>query len=213
MSPDLLILGVCWIAYGAMHSILVTTPITTWVRQRWRAVSAYYRLTYNVLSVFALIPILLFSHSIHTTPILKWVWPYTCLQYLCWALGILLFILGMRHYDGKEFLGLKQISSYHKGLHTIENHTLSRGGIHRIIRHPWYLGLLLVLWARDVSSVTLTTNSMLTMYLFVGTYLEEQKLVMKFGSNYREYQKTVPMFFPTQWLNKLRHSQKNDVSH
>lgn len=200
MWSDLVTLGLCWVAYGTAHSILAAPFVAERMKQWGGAAAAYYRLTYNVLSIVGLIPVLWFSASIHVSPLLQWVWPYTLIQYLCWALGIFIFALGMRGYDGREFLGLRQVAAYRAGFPNASPPVLTISGIHRIVRHPWYLALLLLLWARDVSAVTLVTNGVLTAYLFVGTYFEERKLVTAFGDSYRHYQETVSMFFPVKWL-------------
>ena len=41
----------------------------------------------------------------------------------------------------------------------------------------------------------------LTVYLIIGTFLEERKLVYEFGDQYRNYQKQVSMLLPLKWLN------------
>ena len=40
----------------------------------------------------------------------------------------------------------------------------------------------------------------LTVYVVIGTHLEERKLVAEFGDEYREYQQTVSMLFPWKWI-------------
>ncbi len=200
MCSDLVTLGLCWTLYGTVHSILAAPSIADRIKQWWGPTAAYYRLTYNAVSIVGLIPILWLSMSIHVSPMLQWEWPYTLIQYLCWALGILLFVLGMREYNGRDFLGLREAAASRAEFRDPSPPVLRISGIHRVVRHPWYLALLLFLWARDLSSVTLVTNGILTAYLFVGTYLEERKLVVAFGESYRQYQETVPMFLPIKWL-------------
>ena len=200
-----MILGLCWTAFGTMHSVLVSPTVANWIKQRGGVAAVYYRLTYNVVSIVGLIPILWFSASIHVSPILQWVWPYTLIQYVCWVLGIFIFALGMREYDGREFVGIRQVAAYRAGSRNVSPPVLTISGIHRVVRHPWYVALLLLLWARDVSAVTLVTNATLTAYLFVGTYFEERKLVTEFGDGYRRYQKDVSMFFPIKWITQLTH--------
>jgi protein-S-isoprenylcysteine O-methyltransferase Ste14 len=39
-------------------------------------------------------------------------------------------------------------------------------------------------------------NVLWTLWVVLGTYLEEKDLVAEFGEKYRHYQKTVPMLFP-----------------
>jgi protein-S-isoprenylcysteine O-methyltransferase Ste14 len=56
----------------------------------------------------------------------------------------------------------------------------------------------------DVS--VLIVNSILTLYLIIGTILEENKLVLEFGEPYRLYKKNVSMLFPYKWLqSKIKH--------
>ncbi len=69
-----------------------------------------------------------------------------------------------------------------------------------MIRHPWYLGGILIVWARDLSLSTILNNTVITSYFIIGTVLEERKLVREFGEPYREYQRNVSMFFPCKWL-------------
>jgi protein-S-isoprenylcysteine O-methyltransferase Ste14 len=69
-----------------------------------------------------------------------------------------------------------------------------------IIRHPWYSATILILWSRNVDLSALIVNVILILYLIYGTYLEEKKLVVEFGDEYRLYQQSVSMLFPSKWL-------------
>ena len=73
-------------------------------------------------------------------------------------------------------------------------------GIHRMIRHPWYLGGIMIVWSGDLSLSTILNNMVITSYFIIGAILEERKLVREFGESYREYQRNVSMFFPYKWL-------------
>ncbi len=42
----------------------------------------------------------------------------------------------------------------------------------------------------------LVVNIVLTIYVCIGTLLEEKKLVLEFGDSYITYQKEVPMLIP-----------------
>lgn len=52
----------------------------------------------------------------------------------------------------------------------------------------------------DVSAMVV--NVILTIYLIVGTVLEEKKLVSEFGEKYRNYQEKVSMLIPYKWLKE-----------
>ena len=78
--------------------------------------------------------------------------------------------------------------------------SLVTGGVLGVVRHPWYLGGILLLWARDLNVSGLIVNIILSLYLIFGAWLEEQKLLKEFGASYAEYQKKVSMFIPLRWL-------------
>ncbi|MGZ8894509.1 MAG: methyltransferase family protein, partial [Candidatus Aminicenantales bacterium] len=53
---------------------------------------------------------------------------------------------------------------------------------------------------RDHSLSGLMINVILSVYLVIGTFLEERKLVLEFGDKYQVYQLQVSMFIPFKWL-------------
>ncbi len=70
-------------------------------------------------------------------------------------------------------------------------------GAYRFVRHPLYLFTLVLVW----STPRFTTDQLLfdvlwTLWIVVGTRLEERDLVEDFGETYREYQRSVPMLIP-----------------
>ncbi len=83
---------------------------------------------------------------------------------------------------------------------------LKTSGILGLVRHPWYTAVFFLLWARDLDPAAVIVNSVLTVYVIIGTHLEERKLIAVFGQTYQEYQKEVSMFFPIKWLlSKSKH--------
>jgi protein-S-isoprenylcysteine O-methyltransferase Ste14 len=47
---------------------------------------------------------------------------------------------------------------------------------------------------------TLIVNIIITIYIVIGTVLEEKKLIIEFGDNYRDYTDRVSMLFPAKWI-------------
>ena len=48
--------------------------------------------------------------------------------------------------------------------------------------------------------VGLATNIVLSLYLVIGAFLEERKLLREFGDAYRQYQNRVSMLLPLKWI-------------
>jgi protein-S-isoprenylcysteine O-methyltransferase Ste14 len=71
----------------------------------------------------------------------------------------------------------------------------------------------MLLWAGDLNASTLVGNILFTLYLIVGTVLEERKHVLEFGENYRRYQKRVSMLVPFKYLtSKCGNSSVNGLN-
>jgi len=68
-----------------------------------------------------------------------------------------------------------------------EEEPLELGGLHRYIRHPLYLGTLLVVWSLFLFFPSLSNVLacfMITAYTLAGIRLEERKLLQEFGEDY-----------------------------
>jgi protein-S-isoprenylcysteine O-methyltransferase Ste14 len=87
-----------------------------------------------------------------------------------------------------------------------ESGEFDSSGVLGIVRHPWYLAVFILLWSRDLNVAGFIINMVLSAYLLIGTLLEERKLVLEFGENYKAYQRQVSMLLPLKWLRSRRHS-------
>ena len=112
----------------------------------------------------------------------------------------MLFFLGAGRYNAAQLLGLKQIRGGTSDKGITDTGELDTSGVLSILRHPWYLATLLLIWARPLDLSAILVNGILTGYLIAGIYLEEKKLEREFGEQYRAYQKRVARFIPYQWL-------------
>lgn len=59
-----------------------------------------------------------------------------------------------------------------------------------------YLTLIIYLWCQTFRLTDLVVNIILTVYIIIGTKLEEQKLILEYGDEYLKYQQEVPMLIP-----------------
>ncbi len=114
--------------------------------------------------------------------------------------AVLLFVIGGRKYDVRQMLGIKQIKERTSNNALTDTGELDTSGVRGITRHPWYLAVMLFIWGRQMDVSAIILNVIFTVYLIVGTCLEEKKLVGEFGEKYLAYQKRVSMLLPYKWL-------------
>jgi len=70
-------------------------------------------------------------------------------------------------------------------------------GPYRWVRHPLYLCCLIFIWScPDLTADRLLFNVLWTIWIVVGTLLEERDLAADFGESHRAYQRQVPMLIP-----------------
>ena len=206
MMSDYLLLALLWVAYCAVHSALISISVTSRSRTALGDYYRFYRLFFNVVAIGTLMPVIAFTHSARfkSGPLLVWRGYWRVAEYSLVALGVALLVAGARHYSMLQFLGFLQLrrESTHRGMTGSGNFDAT--GVLGLVRHPWYLAVFILLWARNLNGASLTVNVVLSIYLVVGTLLEERKLVVEFGEEYRHYQERVSMFVPLKWLSAKR---------
>lgn len=70
-------------------------------------------------------------------------------------------------------------------------------GPYRWVRHPLYMFTIVLFWSCPVITVDrLLLNVLWTIWIVIGTVLEERELISDFGDDYRDYQAKVPMLLP-----------------
>lgn len=189
-----------WVLWCTLHSALIFISVTEYVKSKIGDGFRFYRLFYNALSIATLIPLVYYSRTILEVPVFRWEGPLVIVQFLLIAASLYLFVAGGRHYSWAQFWGISQIRAKWAGRSLIDKNTFVVSGVHRIIRHPWYLGGILIIWTHDLSVSTILINMVISIYFIIGAILEERKLVIEFGERYREYQQTVSMLIPWSWL-------------
>jgi methanethiol S-methyltransferase len=182
---DYFFLACAWLAYGFIHSVLATTKIKRLYPAR------PYRLLYNVLAFVLLVAILLFQRTIQ---IETWWTPNVITQLVSGfvvVVGIVLVFKALWGYDLAAFAGFTIAEQ--------TNQQLTTTGILNYIRHPIYTGTLLFvwgLWGFDATVKSFVTALFITIYVRIGIYFEEKKLIRTFGKQYLEYRQRVPMLLP-----------------
>jgi methanethiol S-methyltransferase len=179
--------------FALQHSVMARQ----WFKTAWTRVvpSSVERSTYVLLSSVALL--LLFW---------KWqpmggvIWsvgntgrlPLQIL-YACGWLTVLVTTFLINHFD---LFGLRQVWLRLLGRPYTEI-GFRTPGPYRYVRHPLYVGWLLVFWSAPVmTSAHLIFAVATTLYILVAIQFEERDLV-RFHPEYAEYRRQVPMILPT----------------
>ncbi|AIG00790.1 Putative protein-S-isoprenylcysteine methyltransferase [Pseudomonas fluorescens] len=186
--------------FAVQHSVMARKGFKAWL-SRFVPTCAE-RSTYVLLSSLALI-------------LLFWLWQpmpariwavetawgsglLTALFWLGWVL-VLVATLLISHF---ELFGLKQAIDHWRNT-TSRAHAFKTPGLYKWVRHPLYLGFLIVFWATpQMSAGHLLLALGLSIYLFMGAHFEERDLVDIFGEQYRGYQKRVGMVLPRLLLGR-----------
>jgi methanethiol S-methyltransferase len=202
MLPDHLEIVLLWVAYCAVHSLLISKRVTDFFKRTWAAGYSYYRLFFNLFSLGALIPLVIYSDSprFRGSALFTWNGNWQIIRCILIAMAVALIIGGARHYSISQFLGIRQIRSDRTPGAMTDTGEFDCTGILGVIRHPWYVAVLLLIWSGNLNVGTVIINIVVSAYLVIGTLLEERKLVLEFGKKYREYQDRVSMFFPLKWM-------------
>jgi len=194
-------LAVLWIIWCALHSSMISVTATGYLKRRLGGRRfRIYRLIFNLVALVTVIPVIVYEQWLRGPMIFRWEGFLIVFQVILLISALLLFLAGARHYDLLQFWGLRQIKTGTSHNALTETGELDTTGILDITRHPWYLGAILFIWARQIDISALVTNIILILYFIVGTVLEERKLQIEYGDDYRRYQEKVSMLIPIKWL-------------
>ena len=185
----MMLLLTIWAFYFFLHSFLANESLKDRLTNAFRLSKQSYRRLYNLLNLLGL-PAILWLHFIT---------PSTYLfagNTVSFATGLLLAITGLwlmmlaaKSYDLRVFFGFG----------TETKMPLQIKGLHRYMRHPLYSGTLLLCFGICMAFPQLKNWYVLLLmfvYLLIGIWLEEKKLIRHFGDAYVQYKKSVKRLIP-----------------
>jgi methanethiol S-methyltransferase len=178
-----------WALYFFLHSLLASEPVKHWL-QRISGLSAQvYRLLYNLFNFFALVAILWLHDHTRSTLFFPGNLFSAATGVFMTVAGGLLMIMSAREYHLSSFLGFSKETLM----------PLQVKGLHKYMRHPLYSGTLLFFIGICIAFPLYKNWSVLLLmivYLFIGMWLEEKKLIAVFGDEYKQYKKQVKRLIP-----------------
>jgi len=183
-----------WLSFGWGHSVLAGD----WCKRRLHPiVDPFYRLAYNAFAAVHLGLIWLLGHWLfdHATRFdLAMGWQRFLI--VLYVSGWMIMLIGLRGYDLGRLIGTRQIRNSRLGVEESNDEPLRLDGLHRYVRHPLYTGGFLILWGRVANEFDLATAVWGSLYLLIGTWFEEGRLVKLYGNEYQDYRRHVPAFIP-----------------
>lgn len=189
------------ILWGVVHSVLASYGFKHFVRKMVGAPAFYrlYRLSYNLFAMASFLPIILMlitfpGRLLYSIPS-PWVYATTIAQ----GLAAFALIAGVMQTGVWEFSGLAQLSPAYGDSKPAR---LVVDGLYAYVRHPLYFAGLVFIWLSPEMSVTqLVLWLGLSLYIIIGAYFEERKLLKDFGAAYAEYKTKTPMLIPYWYKN------------
>ena len=182
-----LILG--WILYFAIHSLMADKKIKRKIKAVLDNKFKYYRLIYVVISSAGLLILLFLNANIDSPDLIEptgWV-RYLSLMFA--AFGVIILKIAFRSYHFSSFVGMTPLLPQ----------PLITDGLLGSVRHPIYSGTVLIVigfWLFSPDLPTTVSVACIFVYLPIGIYLEEKKLIDEFGEQYIRYRKNTPAIFP-----------------
>jgi protein-S-isoprenylcysteine O-methyltransferase Ste14 len=186
-----------WIGYCALHSYLISIGFTNFMTLLLKEYYAFYRLAYILISLILLIPLINITAQSDTRIIITYGYPLSIVRYALVSGSLLMFFWAFFfNYDSLSFFGIRQMLNFGKTQETYPSEKIRSNGLLGIMRHPMYFALIIYLWCQTFRMMDIVINTVLTIYVIIGTRLEEKKLVLEFGDTYIKHQQEVPMLIP-----------------
>ena len=181
-------------AFAIQHTIMARGRFKAWLT-RYLPTAAE-RSTFVLATCVVLVPLCLLWRPI---PQVLWNVESPLLRGLVWGVcgaGWLLLLVATFMIDHFDLFGLRQVWIHYRGRPYTPPPFMTRGA-YRYVRHPIMLGFLIGIWVTP----TMTAGHLLlavgfSIYIWLGTRVEERDLVAHLGDEYRRYQAAVPKIMP-----------------
>jgi len=177
---------IAWLAFGIIHSVLAAAQ----TKEKLNLKAVNYRRLYTVISILAVLFIFFLGSTIPPEYLFPKDQRSKSIGLIIATFGFLLAKLAFKPLSFSEFLGIRPE----------QNQKLIKSGIYARMRHPLYTAFILGILGFVVFNPTYTHlvhAVCLLIYVFVGIYFEEKRLIARFGKEYEKYKEETPMLFPS----------------
>ena len=187
----LILNSILWVVFFISHSYLAAIPVKESLISKLKWSEQRYRFAYSFLSSLLVAAIYLTQFLFPKPLFLKlenWVF---YLGVFLLLIGIIFNLLAFKNISAREFIGLQARKT--------KADKLIQKGIYTLVRHPIYTGLIslmLGLVLLQTTSYNALNFLLILIYLPIGIYFEEQKLIQLYGQDYLVYKKKVKAIIP-----------------
>lgn len=171
-----------WAIYLTLHSVLASDSI------KRKFPSNGFRKFYILMSLAGLIAIMYYGASIESPKFFVVKGPLKYISFILTAFGVMTIQSAFSQYNFMAFIGAID-----------EKKELKTEGILQHVRHPVIAGVILIFLAFFFflpNLPTLVSCLCVFVYVPIGIWLEEKKLIATYGDQYIEYKKKVPAIVP-----------------
>jgi protein-S-isoprenylcysteine O-methyltransferase Ste14 len=181
--------------YGLFHSFLASRSAKNWAESSFGSrAGRFYRLIFNGIGLITLLPVLAIVVFFPGKTLYQFSGIWLIIATMGQIMAVILLVSSLLQTDPWRFLGLRQLvrrSGEDDSQHLVVS------GFYHCVRHPMYFAGVIFIWLIPFMTVSLLVlNLSLTVYLYVGSIFEEQRLLSKFGLAYEAYRASVPRIIP-----------------
>ena len=178
--------------WGALHSLLAGIPAKAAARKLFGPMADnFYRIVFNAAAAMTLLPVMAILIRNPGTVLVQVPWPWWVVLAIGQIAALAWLGVSFLQSDPPGFLGLRQLGNSQTGGKLVTT------GAYSIVRHPMYTAGLFVLWLFPILTTgTLAFDVGITIYILIGSELEERKLTAEYGEEYRKYKAKVARLIP-----------------
>jgi protein-S-isoprenylcysteine O-methyltransferase Ste14 len=183
-----------WLGYGLLHSLLASTSVKKKLKPHIESLGITYRLFFVIIAVLASLPLIGFQFSSKSKAVWENYREIRLFGGFMAGIGLALLRKAFSVYDSSLFLGLSRAKE--------DSEAFKTTGLLQYVRHPLYTSTLLIFWGWFLFSNSYHNLALClanTLYIFIGIYWEEKKLIEQYGQEYLDYKKKTPMLLPKKF--------------
>ncbi|MGF1487122.1 MAG: methanethiol S-methyltransferase [Prochloraceae cyanobacterium] len=190
LITDILLVGL----FALQHSVMARKEF----KQKWQQYIPKY-LERSIYVLLASIALCILFWQWQPVGGIVWNLENITLKYIFYTLsatGWLIVLISTFLIDHFDLFGVRQVYLY---LRQQEYRPLKfeTKWLYKYVRHPLMLGFLIAFWFAPKMTISHFIFAVaMTIYIFVGIYLEERDLIAEHGENYRNYQNRVGAILP-----------------